>query len=517
MWKNLLANPYTLGVLVGLYPILFYLSNNWFMFKPYQSLVLVGVFALITGVGLSIYYMGLSWIARMLVPRNSERIIDRLFAFLAILVLAYLLRQTFLDMLDYHLFVFLVLAVMIAGLLAWFIPSITIYRVNSILMTLCVVSIGHAFFSIVTTETNTLVGGREDLSQQNIYDHVSFSQKPNVYLIVPDAYPNQEALETIYDIDNTEFYKKLEAFGFTLYHSAFSNYMNTLSSMSALFSMKHHLYLGSVGNFELLNSRELITGKHNPVVKIFKKNGYQVHYVHQREYVFMRGCFVDLCEPSVFWGEFLDILIPEKVKSLFQFGLDRSLAKFEENILRHIETISSRESPHFLYVHIASPNHSFQDQQTIEKLENFREHFDEKLDATNETLSQIVQRILTQDPNALIILNADHGAWGLGAYVWGDNKVLEGIPDNLVALDQLGVHLAIRWPDGVARYEQDIQTNVNLFRYIFVYLSEIDDILATKAPDNGYIMKSQEKQWRVAEVVRNGNVREQMVDRGIVQ
>ena len=72
-WRKLLQSPFTLSLLVGLYPVLFYISNNWFMFKASQSLLIVGAFTLIVFLALSFIFTVISWFVRKLYKNSPEK------------------------------------------------------------------------------------------------------------------------------------------------------------------------------------------------------------------------------------------------------------------------------------------------------------------------------------------------------------------------------------------------------------------------------------------------------------
>jgi hypothetical protein len=411
-----------------------------------------------------------------------------------------------------HEFYLSLIVVLIALVLAWFEPKIQTFRLNIFIIILCLSSLGNAMYSIITTELNVSIGRLEYESHRALYDQITFPTTPNVYYIISDAYPNREALEKTFGLDNVEFYQQLELLGFTIYDSAFSNYMATVASLASLFSMSHHYYRGNVGIFELLYSRELIAGKQNPVVRIFKNNGYQVGYVNQRANLFTRGCFVDLCSPTVFWGELIDIIVPERFLSILKLTTNQSLDGLEGRISRHIDRISADHRPHFMFVIMLVPTHSSLHNQTVEGLASFRKDFLRLIQSANDRIMKLVQQIVTRDPNSLIVVSGDHGAWGFGNYEFAKREVFDGVPDDLIALDHLGIHLSIRWPGDASKYDREIQTSVNLFRYIFAFLSESEDILATKVPDHGYIKKGRGKARIIVEVVHDGKALKQMVE-----
>ena len=110
---------------------------------------------------------------------------------------------------------------------------------------------------------------------------------------------------------------------------------------------------------------------------------------------------------------------------------------------------------------------------------------------------------MQRDPNALIIINGDHGGFGYGFYGWAENEVVAGVPVNLTVLDHMGVLLAIRWPSDSPAYDAEIKTNVNLFRHIFRYLGEDDGILEASVPDDGYLFMEPKT---VFQVLRDGKI-----------
>ena len=173
--------------------------------------------------------------------------------------------------------------------------------------------------------------------------------------------------------------------------------------------------------------------------------------------------------------------------------------------------ISSDNKPYFTYVHIQGPGHSSLS-PTLENLEAFRKKHPKRLQKSNDTIAIFVQAILTKDPGAVIILNADHGAWGLGSYSHAPAEILEGVEDRLIGLDHLGVLLAIRWPGGPTKYDRNIRTNVNVFRYIFSYLSQSEILLASKSHDHGFLTKGHGLENLLMKVVHDGKILEDMVE-----
>ena len=521
--QKTLQSPFALAFLVGLFPSLFLISNNWFLFHVSRSVLIVGSVTLIIFVVMGSYYWVLSKVSKSLLKNLPAGMVQRLYVFTSMVVFAYLLRWPLLEWMAYEfssiIILFFIIAI-IALVMAWFEPKMQTFRLNIFIIILSISSLGSTLYSVISTGATESIGRLANESDQAPYRQLAFRDTPNVYYIEPDGYPNREALEKIFSLDNTKFYRNLKSSGFTTYYSAYSNYGFTIASIASLFSMSHHYYEGYVGISELLNARAFISGKQNPVIHIFKNNGYQVDFIHQRGGFFSQGCFVDLCSPSSgFWDEVIDIIVPNRLQSILHLETYNSLDRLEGRLLKHLDRIAADNRPHFVRVHMDVPNHSGRILQvgsrvsrTVEELESFRKDYYQQIQLANDSIMKLVQEIVTRDPNALIVINSDHGARGLGALVYSDKRVFDGVPDDLIALDHLGVHLSIRWPGDASEYDQEIKTRVNLFRYIFAFLSKSEDILATKAPDHGFIRSEKSEAAIVFKVVHDGEVLEQMVE-----
>ena len=90
-----------------------------------------------------------------------------------------------------------------------------------------------------------------------------------------------------------------------------------------------------------------------------------------------------------------------------------------------------------------------------------------------------------------------------------------GVPEKPITLDHLGVLLAIRWREKtVPEYGRDIRTNINLFRHIFAYLSESQEILTTQVPDDGFLTMGKGKEGMVMNAVHEGKILKRMIESG---
>ncbi|HSE59009.1 MAG TPA: YidC/Oxa1 family membrane protein insertase [Nitrospiraceae bacterium] len=516
--RTILESPYLFALLAGLWPIVFYVSNNWFMIETSKIPLIVVAVSALCGLSLSLWYLMVARIFCSGDHRERSHAALRSLVFVSVVAMAYLLRRTLMPMAGNNAAVFLVGVVFLALAVGWLAPRVRLARLNLMLAAMVLAHVAMGVNSVIASKSGAMVlfDLEDSVERQAVYAKVRFARTPNVYYIVPDAYPNAEGLKTVFGLDPGEFYERLKAQGFAIYPFALSNYMSTLASMSSILGMDHHYYRGGIGNFEFLNARQFIVSEQNPVVKIFRNNGYQVHYVHETDYLFWNGCLVDSCVPIGGWGEFRDILLAPSLNVLPVLGgeapsagtgrigeslddLKQTRPAFLDRVRAHIEAMSREETPHFTYIHGSRPGHSVPGEQTAEQLAGFRDEFPERIRLANDEIMNFVEQILTHDPNSVIIVNADHGGWGYGNFNYTKEDILDDVPDGLLALDHLGALLAIRWPDnGSPQHAIDIRTNVNVFPHLFAYLSDSRDILKFNARDDGYLARG----WGVNQTLR---------------
>src|SRR5690606_30620821 len=111
-----------------------------------------------------------------------------------------------------------------------------------------------------------------------------FKKITNVYFIQPDGYVSFSTLkDELYKVENKEFESFLERKNFKTYPDFRTNYKSTLASNSGTFMMKHHYYDFNLDNQEVENAREIIITD-NPVLKTFKKNGYETYFLSETHY-----------------------------------------------------------------------------------------------------------------------------------------------------------------------------------------------------------------------------------------
>ena len=308
---------------------------------------------------------------------------------------------------------------------------------------------------------NTLISLYDSLKpltwqeQPDNIESVIFKNKPNIYLIQPDGYVNQNIMRNALYNFESDLYPWLSNKGFKLYSDFRSNYPATLLSNSSMFSMKHH-YFGDVvfPKIEMINSRDVISGD-NPVISILRNNGYSNFLIAQDEYFQMNNCEQKYDYTNI------------KLDEIPYFSHGSNVRKV---LIRDVESGINEESgiSKFFFIEKLLPHHVMLANANNE-LDEERKWYLKRVKEVNEWLKKIVTLIEEKDSNSIIIILADHGGMvGMEDYIdkySNDNKEF--------MLSTFSVLAAIKWNGYLKEgYDKDLRTNVNLFRVLFSILSE---------------------------------------------
>ena len=486
-------------MLAGLYPALFFVSNNSQIFSLWQNIVLL-IFAPVISIAvcsLSVYVLLniYKFILKALGFNDNDRFSESrnnvsnvISTNISLFICFYLLWST---LVSFGLsWVPLFLGVSAAAVIISFI----VYKkglkpfINT-LFVLTIISTIQLSINVINNQ-KMLIDDVVSQDSTEIYEKLRFKKKPNVYLVIAESYPNKAALKEVYGIDNSSFYEKMRALGFAINHNYFSNYNHTLASLPSLFSMEHHYGLISVGNLDSTGGRKVLElTSYNPVVSVFQNNGYIINYLHFGAVLIPRGAKADFVfpSPSVFRG--LEVFLThQKLSDPSMFGNRQrpSLGLFSQIL----DGFVSDGEPSFNFIYYNRPGHSPQLKKRRLKdnhmLNAFRNSYVNTIRKENGNYIPFLKSIIESDKNSILIVVGDHGSWG---YRSGEDVNGKTIPYSLYILDRFGILAGI-----YSRSKElsdlmnngTIKSHVNLFKYLFAFLSEDDKVLETLNPDDSF-------------------------------
>jgi hypothetical protein len=372
----------------------------------------------------------------------------------------------------------------LAALVAFiFQRKLAVYAVLLGIMSIAAIVMG---FSNMATRPSPLA------SKSGLGSHlqqVTLGQKPNIYFILADGF-GSFAYMNEHGVDVSEFSENLVENGFRLYEDTYSNYQPTTSAMPAFLDMQHHYYMlnESRAHFsEVSRVARRVIGGDNNVSHILRNNGYSIQYIHSGTYLLFQGCTADTCFPE------LDRLVG--VKIILSHVFKRDLLADGDKVSRYssVDEIRSEVSrlldkqdavPRFQYIHAYTPNHSPNKVAGIcdEALE--LSSYAERVEYASRYMTNQIEDILAQDPEAVIVLAGDHGP-----FISNKCSPLGTLDTVEEYRDRAGILTAIRWPKSYrGEYDDRIVTGVNLFRFLLASLAfDATPLLQSAVSDDVFI------------------------------
>lgn len=470
--------PLLAAVGAGLYPIFFYFTNNYTLINTSRHLAYFAVMFLL--VPMVIFYAA-HRIAKLDVFESWRKYV---LPFLNIFTFLFLLKVCLYAGLQKKLIVLIFVASLIFAFLLY-------KHLKKIIVVQFILAI-IGLVSLVPTVITQINYTDEWMIQPDDIENASFTKKPNVYLIQPDGYVNfTELNKGYYNYDNSKFESFLLENNFTNYPNFRSNYASTLASNSATFAMKHHYYNRGTSFSEAINARNVLISS-NPVLDLFKKNGYITHFLAQKPYLLLNKPEIgyhksnftldDVAYIGTGLGDPQDIITPLK-----QF--------MEED----------PGKPKFYFLEIFNPGHIHNRSTDSKGVEGERKLWLEGLETANNILREAIDHIKENDPNALIIIMADHGGFVGLEYT---KQIYYKTEDRDIIYSIFSSQLSIHWPEEeVPEAGKSIKSAVNVFRAVISYLTEDTSYLEHLQDDGSYVILNKDAPQGIYQYIDdNGNI-----------
>ncbi len=449
-------NPLLLGFVSGFYPFIFYYSNNFFAINSWGHLLYFVSFFI--GISTLLFLITNLLIKKFeFLKKHRTRIYFVLIIFITSVLLSYastlLIKKK------------LLLGILAISVIASFKIAENYRKIIVLIALMSILPLIKVTLHIAENLTNN-----SWMKLPDTIEEVTFVKKPNVYMIQPDGYASLSEMKGVsYDF-NSDLFPWLSKKQFTIYSDFRSNYPASLASNASMFSMQQHKFGNTFfPTLEMPNAREAIY-VNNPVLKIFKRNNYKTYFVVQDDY------FQQNRKESSF-----DYNNIRKEEILF-FSDGNHLKKDVFKDLK-LAIRDQTEKPKFFFIEKLLPHHIHFSGQKENRKERERLEYIEKIKEVNSWLKETISYIEQQDPNAIIIVLADHGGWvGLESY----NEMFQ--TKNEAQLRSIfGTLAAIKW-NGYQEngYDDNLQSNVNVFRVLFSVLSKNKEYLDNLEDDSSY-------------------------------
>jgi hypothetical protein len=305
----------------------------------------------------------------------------------------------------------------------------------------------------------------------------AFSQ--DIYYLVFDAYGGQDILQSHYDHSNQELIELLERQGFFVQKNGRTNYDQTRFSISASLNIDYWQNFSANANFPMNSSiPKSLCIDENVVFRFLQNNGYKT-------VTFATGLdMIDVATSDFYFR-------PKVTKPLINSTINNTfLALFfwKSQHLRHskmieyaLDTISrglDADTPVFVYAHIMLPHPPFIYTQNGEisiprkkfdlldnsafiyrdHIENYVTGYRNQVSYADKRIMEIVTSIRAQSPEAIIVLQGDHGP---GSHFKQEDTIEIDLDEKYHILN------AIYFPNQNYSLVTEGMTPVNTFRIIF--------------------------------------------------
>lgn len=444
--------PLLAGFSIGLYMMLFYYARNFGLANSWEQLLFFSAYYVLLPVAVIFgFYKIMGYIK--LAAYRRQFVFTAMVAFLSYFLIQLLEKP--------YWIVFA--TIVVAALLSIWIGKY--YKLAIILLFVISLLNAKPVAAIIYRGETT---SDEWKKQPDDIESVVFKMKPNIYYIQPDGYTNFNNIKG-YGFDNSDFELFLKQNGFKLYKDNHSNYHTTLLSNSATFSMKQHFMAMDVGMY---TARSIIVSD-NPVLRILKNNGYKTSFITHKPYLLVNRPKMgyDYCNIS-----YSDL-------PYIKDGLEDPRDVFTD--LREQMKINGK-SGNFYFVEKFVPGHIHASPTTTLGREKEKRLYITDLKKANTWLKEMVGHIIEQDPEAIIIIGADHGGFVGLDYT---QQALEKTTDENIIRNIYGAQLSIKWNNTVAtEYDKGLKSNINLFRTLFSYLAANKKYLGHLEDNSSYIL-----------------------------
>ena len=341
-------------------------------------------------------------------------------------------------------------------------------------------------------QANTILAsppaGARPLSSNLTEKHgqIKFTSKSNVYFIVLDMYPRSDHMLQYVKHDNSEFVQKLNQRGFAIQEKARTSYPLTSPTMSSVLSMDYVFTEKTAPHIRDMHEIYQIIRGNNPVVEIFKNNGYR--YVLGEPGLYRVAWCTDMVDECVRDPRFrIDVIDGHFLRRtpvnniLFQywpslFNRFTLVPKFTE-FVKHDRS----ERPLFFYGHVMIP-HDRMLNDACEHISDFDDYIGisteqvlkSHIRCVNSHLVDFVDTVVKKQPNSIIIIQSDHGL-GIGIMPklravrkWDGNNFRR---DPEWVNERWSIFSAIRLPSNCSANIGNQFSNVNTFRHVFSCMS----------------------------------------------
>ena len=241
---------------------------------------------------------------------------------------------------------------------------------------------------------------------------VTFKETPNLYFVGFDSIIPEAVLRKYMGVDSTDFHRLMNT-EMRRFPNLFANAVPTVHSLNTLLSLDQDIYLEEHG---MVRRPNFFAGHDlGPLIWLLRQNGYLTTSIYENTYLgHVQGPHID--NHAVNNESALCSLLDEGIRRLafggycWKWRSERPAAA--DFLVRQLSSVD-RASPQFVIAHLNMPGHTplIFDYENREDRERFVSVFEEGFNEAAIPLEQIIEHLKIHDPDSILFVFGDHGAW----------------------------------------------------------------------------------------------------------
>lgn len=268
------------------------------------------------------------------------------------------------------------------------------------------------------------------VSDQNIVP-VKLNEKPNIYLFLFDAYVRPDVLKEDFAFEDKGWSKFLYEHKFRISTDSYSNFPSTIYSVNLMLNPQLLELEGRKLIKQLVNTHEnSFMGAQSTISTKFNTLGYRFGILNHLGTG--KPCEVDFCITTKAQISYTQLqylkttAIYDVLRVAFPFILSGFLDKIPQNASYSLDNLPSNlESPFLLLTHLLLPHPPYAKMKNCDRWQNreidisldfknssreqLRDLYLNQVSCANLQMKNVTERILQDDPDAIIIFFSDHG------------------------------------------------------------------------------------------------------------
>lgn len=293
------------------------------------------------------------------------------------------------------------------------------------------------------------------------------ARTPDVWWLLLDQYDRQDVLDTVFGYDNSAFVGDLEARGFEVADQSYTSYPATPLAVSSVLNMD---YAEEADGFlrDGFSAETGPLGGGGRVVDALASHGYRHLYADNGvfDWATCDEGVADACLGRS--GGLLDGSdVFRTVADLTPLAALRSEHRPDPvQIVRDAQAEMDPDRPEFVFGHVLSPHEPYwYDGDCDFRARPVRGDFDaerylRQVTCLNPRVLEAVDAITENDPDAIVIIQSDHGSEALSS---PDDAYEDWTPEALA--ERYAILEAMRLPEGCA-VPEGVHANVSTFEYV---------------------------------------------------